>query len=316
MKQKKILVAGGAGFIGSYLCEALLDRRHEVICLDNLATGNQSNIKSFTTNKNFLFIQSDIRELIIDKLPFDGPVDMIYDLASPASVTYVTEHPIEASTVNSVGTKNLLDLALKFQARFLFASSSEVYGDPKEHPQKESYWGNVNCIGVRSGYDEGKRFGEALTMAYHRELGLPTRIIRIFNTYGPRTRIDDSRVIPNFVTKALKSEPLTVHGDGAQTRSFCYVSDMVSGFIKLMESNISEPVNIGNPREYTILDIAKEIIGTTGSSSKIIFVKRPPDDPSVRCPDITRARQKLHWQPRVPFEEGLSKTIEYFRNIL
>lgn len=313
--KKRILVTGGSGFIGSHLCEALLDYGHEVICLDNLSTGDKNNIKLLMPNNNFYFILSDTRELSLDKLPFDGRIDEIYDLASPASVTYVSDHPIEAATVNAIGTKNLLELSLKFHAKFLFASSSEVYGNPKEHPQKETYWGNVNSIGIRSGYDEGKRFGEALTMAYSRELGLSTKIIRIFNTYGPHTRIDDSRVIPSFVTKALKGEPLAVHGDGSQTRSFCYISDMITGMITLMDSNINIPMNIGNPIEYTINDLATKIISATESSSKIIFVERPPDDPAVRCPDITLAKKLIHWSPMVSLSEGLTKTIEYFRKL-
>ncbi|KKU88888.1 MAG: UDP-glucuronate decarboxylase [Candidatus Gottesmanbacteria bacterium GW2011_GWA2_47_9] len=311
---KKILVTGGAGFIGSHLCERLLKEGHEVICLDNLVTGDRKNIKPFLQKKTFRFVEADTRELDGKNIPSVDSIDEIYDLASPASVTYVSDHPVESATINSIGTNNLLRLAQAFHAKFLFASSSEAYGDPAVHPQPESYWGNVNPVGVRSGYDEGKRFGEALTMAYHREYRIDTRIIRIFNTYGPNSRADDSRIIPRFITQALRGTPLTVHGDGQQTRSFCYVSDMVAGFIKLMKSNVSDPVNIGNPSEYTVLEIAKKIIAATGSTSEIVFVNRLPDDPSKRKPDIRRAIEYLGWKPEVNFDEGLQKTIEYFKH--
>jgi len=316
MKMKRIVVTGGAGFIGSHLCSLLVDQGHTVICFDNLVTGQKSNIDTLLKQSNFSFIQGDTRTVSLDNHPFGDHIDQIYDLASPASVTHVTEHPIEAATVNALGTKNLLDIAHAYDARFLFASSSEVYGDPREHPQKETYWGNVNPIGVRSGYDEGKRFGETLTMGYHREYGLATRIVRIFNTYGPRSHPNDTRVIPRFVTAALQGKPIPVHGDGSQTRSFCYVSDLVRGIIALMESSIAMPMNLGSPKEYLIIDVAKKVIMMTKSLSNIIFVPRPPDDPSVRRPDITLAQEKLKWKPMVPLEEGLRRTIEYFRHIL
>lgn len=310
---KRIVVTGGAGFIGSHLCALLLKKDNDVICFDNLTTGRKSNIEALLEQPNFSFIQGDIRNISATDHPFGSAIDQIYDLASPASVTYISDHPIEAATVNAMGAKNLLDIAHKHYARFLFASSSEVYGDPKEHPQKESYWGNVNCIGVRSGYDEGKRFGETLTMSYHRELGVDTYIARIFNTYGPHSHPKDSRVVPRFITQALSGKPLTVHGDGSQTRSFCYVYDLVDGLVRLMESYVAEPINLGNPDEHTVLSLAKKIIKMTGSASSINFVPRPPDDPTVRRPDITMAKQILNWEPNVTLEEGLRKTIEYFR---
>ncbi len=312
---KAILVAGGAGFIGSHLCKNLLDKGEFVICLDNLSTGDKRNILPFLENKNFKFIQADTRQLDLLKI-INEDVGEIYDLASPASVTYVCEYPVEAATANSIGTKNLLDIANKTKAKFLFASSSETYGDPKEHPQKESYWGNVNPVGVRSGYDEGKRFGEALCLAYYRQLKVDVKIVRIFNTYGPNSSPKDSRVIPRFITQALKGEDLTVHGDGKQTRSLCYVSDMVLGLIKIMESIETGPINLGNPDEMKIIDIAEKVIEVTKSSSKISFVERPKDDPSVRKPDIELAKEILKWVPQVSLDEGLGLTIDYFKGIL
>ncbi len=313
---KHILLTGGGGFIGSHLCEKLLELGHYVICLENFRTSNKRNVEKLRENSNFQLVIGDTRDITLAKLPFAEKLDEIYDLASPASVTYISEHPIEAATVNAIGTKNMLEIAQAVGTTFLFASSSEVYGDPKVHPQKETYWGNVNPVGVRSGYDEGKRFGETLTMAYHREHKLNVRIVRIFNTYGPHSDPKDSRVIPQFVVKALRGEPLLVHGDGTQTRSFCYVTDMVEGLVKAMESDVTEPINLGNPDEHTILNVAKKILALTGSTSPIEHVVRPPDDPSVRRPDITRAQEKLNWQPSVTLEEGLMKTIEYFRNLL
>lgn len=315
MKRKRVVVAGGAGFIGSHLCALLLEQGHSVIGFDNLISGRKNNISLLLKNPNFSFIQGDTRKISSKIHPFGPTIDQLYDLASPASVTYVTEHPIEAATANSLGTKNLLDIAHKHHTRFLFASSSEVYGDPKEHPQKETYWGNVNPIGVRSGYDEGKRFGEAITMAYHRELKVDTRIVRIFNTYGPNSHPRDSRVVPRFISQALAGQPLTVHGDGSQTRSFCYVSDLVDGLVRLMESNEAEPVNLGNPVEYSVKSLAQMIIEKTGSSSEIIYTKRPPDDPNVRRPDITKAERILGWIPKVSLDNGLDYTIEYFHSV-
>lgn len=313
---KNILVAGGAGFIGSHLCDRLLELGNKVICLDNLSTGNRLNILQLEQNVNFVFINIDTRKIKTEDLSKFGVISQIYDLASPASVDYVCQRPIETATTNSLGTYNLLELAVKYQARFLFASSSEAYGDPSQHPQKEDYWGNVNPVGVRSGYDEGKRFGEALCMAYKREKDLDVKIIRIFNTYGPRSSVIDSRVIPSFVTKALQNKPLLVHGQGDQTRSFCYVSDMVDGLIKLMESNETGPINIGNPDEYKIIDLAEKIIKITKSTSQIQFTERPQDDPSRRKPDITLAEQLLNWNPKISLTDGLVKTIEHFRKIL
>lgn len=313
---KTVLVTGGAGFIPSHVCKQLLDKGDSVICIDNLSTGDKRNIRPLLDNDRFEFIEDDVRKSeVIDRLG-EREIQEIYHSASPASVTYIVDHPVEAATVNSVGTFHLLELAKKKNAKILFASSSEAYGDPKEHPQKESYWGNVNPVGVRSGYDEGKRFGEAICMAYHREFGVDVKIIRIFNTYGPHSSPTDTRVIPAFVVSALQGKPLPVHGEGLQTRSFCYVSDMVDGHIRMMESTETGPLNIGNPDEHTIIDMAKKIIEMTNSSSKISFVPRPQDDPSVRRPDIQKAKEKLSWQPTIPLEEGLTKTIHYFREIL
>lgn len=313
---KKVLVAGGAGFIGSHLCKALLEKGYKVICFDNLSTGDKRNITDFLQNDNFTFIQGDV----VDPTTYGNiesvEINEIYHLASPASVTYIMKYPVEAANANGSGTKNLLELAKKKNARLLFASSSEAYGDPKENPQKETYWGNVNSVGVRSGYDEGKRFGEALCMAYGREHGVEVRIVRIFNTYGPNSSVNDTRVVPQFLVQALKGESLTVHGDGSQTRSFCYVSDMVAGFMKMMDSPETGPINIGNPDEYKIIDIAKKILYATNSKSQIKFVSRPKDDPAVRKPDISKAQEKLNWSPIVPFDEGLEKTIAYFKSVL
>ncbi|MDP2638335.1 MAG: SDR family oxidoreductase [Candidatus Levybacteria bacterium] len=313
---KTSLVAGGAGFIGSHLCKELLEKGLKVICFDNLSTGDKRNIQELLKNDNFTFIQGDITDSAVCKSFENLEINEIYHLASPASVTYIMDYPVESADANSMGTKNLLELAKKKHIRILFASSSEAYGDPKEHPQKETYWGNVNPVGVRSGYDEGKRFGEALCMAYSREFGVEVRIVRIFNTYGPNSSIRDSRVIPHLLYQALKNEPLSVHGDGFQTRSFCYVSDMVAGFIKLMESSETGPVNIGNPDEYKIVDVAKKIISLTNSKSEIKFVSRPKDDPAVRKPDISLAKEKLGWTPVVAFEDGLEKTIAYFKSVI
>lgn len=309
-------MTGGAGFIGSNLCGVLLEKGHDVVCFDNVVTGDHRNILEFKENPRFQFIQGDTRTLKTDFSALGGAIDEVYDLASPASVTFIMDHPVEVALVNSVGTYNVIELAKKHHAKFLFASSSEAYGDPKEHPQKESYWGNVNPIGVRSGYDEGKRFGEALTMGYLRQYHMDIKIARIFNTYGIKSSPNDSRVVPTFVAKAIKGQPLPVHGDGSQTRSFCYVTDLVNGLIALMESNQHGPVNLGNPDEFTILDFAKRVLAVTKSKSTIVFVDRPEDDPAVRRPDITLAREKLHWEPKVSLDDGLVLTSEYFRSIL
>ncbi len=314
-KNKVVLVTGGAGFIGSHVCRTLLDRGNSVVSVDNLATGNRSNIASLETNSSFQFVEGDIRNerFFADLTRFD--ISEIYDLASPASVDYISAHPVEAATVNSLGLHNILEFAKKGKAKILFASSSEVYGDPLEHPQKESYWGNVNPIGVRSGYDEGKRFGEALVAAYTREFGLETRIARIFNTYGPNSSPKDGRVVPRFVISALSESPLPVHGDGTQTRSFCFVKDLVDGLVRLMESSERSPVNLGNPEEVRILDVASLVLSLTGSSSRISFLPRPPDDPSRRMPDIAKAEKLLDWHPSVNLKDGLKDTIVYFRTL-
>lgn len=311
--QKTVLITGGAGFIGSHVCARLLAQESRVICIDSLITGQRSNIKPNLTNKRFSFIEGDVRRPDTYLSLKSIGIDEIYDLASPASVDYVSRHPVEAATTNSLGTYHLLELARSKAARFLFSSSSEAYGDPREHPQKETYWGNVNPIGVRSGYDEGKRFGEALVTAYGREYGLDVRIARIFNTYGPNSSPKDGRVVPRFITSALSGKPLPVHGDGKQTRSFCYVDDLVDGLVRLMDSSVKTPVNLGNPEEIRIIDIANMIIRLGQSTSSVIFQKRPDDDPERRMPDITKATKELDWQPTISVSDGLKKTIEYFR---
>lgn len=313
---KIIIVAGGAGFIGSHLCSSLLKKGEDVICVDNLSTGSKKNIEELLKKEKFTFIQADTRNEKDVKSLVEENVDEIYDLASPASVTDIMIHPYDAASANSIGTKNLLDLAKNNEAKFLFASSSETYGEPKEHPQKETYWGNVNPVGVRSGYDEGKRFGEALCMAYLREFKTDIKIVRIFNTYGPNSSMDDSRVVPHFVSQALRGESLSVHGDGLQTRSLCYVSDMVNGLIKMMESDEVGPINLGNPQEIKVIDIAKKIITLTSSTSLIKHVERPEDDPTRRKPDISKALKLLNWKPKVELDEGLKMTISYFKQIL
>ncbi len=306
-----VIVAGGAGFIGSHLCEYLLERGYEVICLDNFITGREENIRGLLDDENFKFIEMDITE----PLP-EIDADWIFNLASPASPPDYMAHPITTMRTGSFGTYNLLELAKKRDARILFASTSEVYGDPQVHPQREDYWGNVNPVGPRSVYDEAKRFSEALTMAYKRYYGLDTRIARIFNTYGPRMRENDGRAIPNFIAQALRGEPLTVYGDGSQTRSFCHISDMIRGLYLLMESRYSEPVNIGNPNELSILELAKLIIDLTGSDSRIEFEPLPIDDPKARMPEITRIKEAVGWEPRVGLRDGLKDTIEYFRRVI
>lgn len=312
----RVLITGGAGFIGSHLCDRLLRDGHTVIAMDNLITGTTRNIEHLAGNESFRFIKHDVTEYIY----IEGPLDAVLHLASlPSPVDYL-EQPIKTLKVGALGTHKALGLARAKGARFLLASTSEVYGDPKVHPQPESYWGNVNPVGPRGVYDESKRFAEALTMAYHRAHGLETRIARIFNTYGPRMRLDDGRVVPNFVKQALLGEPLTVYDDGKRTRSFCYYSDLVEGLYRLLLSDEAEPVNLGNPHEMTILDFARLIVSLTGGHSEIRFVKpsdqRTADDPHTRQPDITRARQVLGWQPVVSLEEGLRETIAWFRDHL
>ncbi len=306
------LVTGGAGFLGSHLCERLLSEGHRVLCIDNLITGAIENIAHLQQHPNFTFLQHDVTNFIA----IEGPVDFVFHFASPASPVDYLKLPIQTLKVGSLGTHKALGLAKAKGARFLLASTSEVYGDPLVHPQSEEYWGNVNPIGPRGVYDEAKRFAEAMTMAYHRYHGLDTRIVRIFNTYGERMRIDDGRAIPTFMTQALKNEPVTVFGDGSQTRSVCYVSDLIEGIYRLAMSDYTLPINIGNPEEVTVLDLAKEIIALTKSSSSIIFRPLPQDDPKIRQPDITKAKTILGWEPKVGRKEGLLKTMEYFRKKL
>lgn len=305
---ERTLVTGGAGFLGSHLCDALLQEGHEVICMDNLITGNMDNLAHIDSDR-FHFMNHDVTRNIDVK----GPIDNVFHFASPASPVDYLELPIQTMKVGSLGTHNALGVAKAKQARFMIASTSEIYGDPLEHPQKETYWGNVNPIGPRGVYDEAKRFSEAITMAYHRTHGLDTRIIRIFNTYGPRMRIKDGRAIPNFMVQALTGQDLTVYGDGSQTRSFCFVSDLIDGIVRLMKSGHHDPVNIGNPIEISLLEMAEKILQVTGSKSKIVFKPLPEDDPKVRQPDITLARSLLGWEPWVNLEEGLRATLDYFR---
>lgn len=307
-KQPTSVVTGAAGFLGSHLTDLLLSRGHKVVGIDNFVTGTVDNISHLAGNRNFKFIEQDVTEFLF----LEQPVDYVWHFASPASPIDYLELPIQTLKVGSLGTHKALGLAMHKKARFLIASTSEVYGDPLVHPQTEDYWGNVNPIGPRGCYDEAKRFAEALTIAYRNEHKVETRIVRIFNTYGPRMRLNDGRVVPAFVSQALKNKPLTVFGEGKQTRSFCYVSDLIEGIYRLMLCNYDMPVNIGNPSEMTVLDFAKEIIRATGSHSRIAFKPLPQDDPRQRQPDITRARKYLKWEPKVPLREGLVKTIEYF----
>jgi len=304
----RIVITGAAGFIGSHLSETLLDRGHSVVGIDNLLTGDLANI-AHLMGRDFVFIKHDVTNFI----HVDGPVDIVFHWASPASPIDYLEWPIPTLKVGALGTHKALGLAKAKGARFVIASTSEVYGDPLEHPQKETYWGNVNPVGPRGVYDEAKRFAEAMTMAYHRYHGLDAKIVRIFNTYGPRMRVRDGRAVPNFISQALRDEDVTIFGSGAQTRSFCYVSDLVAGILKLAESTQNEPVNIGNPHEMSIEAMAHLIIKMTGSKSKVVFKPLPTDDPKVRQPDITRARTLLGWEPKVSLEEGLTSTIDYFR---
>lgn len=304
----RILVTGGAGFLGSHLCERLLAEGHEVICADNFFTGRKINIQHLLENPLFEILRHDVTDPILLE------VDRIYHLACPASPIHYQYNPVKTIKTNIMGTINMLGIAKRVQGRILFASTSEVYGDPAVHPQKEAYWGNVNPIGIRSCYDEGKRAAETLMMDYHRQNGVDIKIVRIFNTYGPRMLADDGRVVSNFVVQALKGEDISVYGKGSQTRSFCYVDDLIDGMVRMMNSeNFTGPVNLGNPEEYAILDLAKKIISMTGSKSKIVYKPLPSDDPAQRKPDITLAGQKLGWRPVVSVEEGLKKTIEYFK---
>ncbi|MDA3860346.1 MAG: SDR family oxidoreductase [Melioribacteraceae bacterium] len=307
---KTAVVTGGAGFLGSHLCEKLIENNIKVICIDNLLTGSLDNIEHLFGNDNFKFIKHDVTNFI--HVP--GKIDYILHFASPASPIDYLELPIQTLKVSSLGTHNILGLALEKKARVIIASTSEVYGDPEIHPQSEDYWGNVNPIGPRGVYDEAKRFSEAMTMAYHRYHGVETRIVRIFNTYGPRMRLNDGRALPAFVSQALKGEDITIFGDGSQTRSFCYVDDLVDGIFKLLMSKETNPVNIGNPEEITIKQFAEEVKKLIGSKSEIVYKDLPTDDPKVRRPDITRAKTILGWEPKVNRSEGLKRTLEYFRN--
>lgn len=306
---KTVLITGGAGFLGSHLCDRFLKEDYKVICMDNLITGNLANITHLEKNSDFKFIKHNVSEHIDLK----DEVDIILHFASPASPIDYLMYPIPTLKVGSLGTHNALGVAKAKNAKFLLASTSEVYGDPKINPQPESYYGNVNCVGPRGVYDEAKRFAEAITMAYHKAHGLDTRIVRIFNTFGPRMRKNDGRVIPNFITQALKNEPITVYGKGGQTRSLCFVTDLIEGIFRLSQSDIHDPVNIGNPHELKIIDLAKLIIKLTKSKSKIIYNPLPEGDPKVRRPDITRAEKLLKWQPKVDLEKGLEETIEWFK---
>jgi dTDP-glucose 4,6-dehydratase len=306
----RVVITGAAGFIGSHLCDYFIKKKHYVVAIDNLITGNIKNIEHLFGNERFLFIKHDVTNYI--HIP--GNVDAVLHFASPASPVDYLKYPIQTLKVGALGTHKALGLAKEKNAIFMLASTSEVYGDPQVSPQPESYWGNVNPIGPRGVYDEAKRFAEALTMAYHRYHKLPVRIVRIFNTYGPRMRLNDGRVVPNFIYQALKNKPITVYGDGTQTRSFCYISDLVEGIYKLLFKNIPEPVNLGNPQEMRIIDFAYLIKKLTNSKSKIVFKPLPQDDPKQRRPDITKAKKLLNWEPKVSLEKGLKLTIEYFKN--
>jgi dTDP-glucose 4,6-dehydratase len=307
---QRVVITGAAGFIGSHLADALLARGYSVVGIDNLLTGDIANIAHLAGRDDFLFIKHDITNYIY----IDGPVDFVLHWASPASPIDYLELPIPTLKVGALGTHKALGLAKAKGARFVIASTSEVYGDPLEHPQKETYWGNVNPVGPRGVYDEAKRFAEAMTVAYHRYHGVDAKIVRIFNTYGPRMRVRDGRAVPAFISQALRNEDVTVFGDGSQTRSFTYITDLVDGIIRLMLSAVNEPVNIGNPREMTLKSLAETIIRMTGSTSRLVYKPLPEDDPKVRQPDITRAKTLLGWEPKVGLEEGLKETIEYFRN--
>jgi len=309
---KRILVTGGAGFLGSHLCDQLIEKGHDVICLDNLFTGNKNNIRHLIGNNRFEFVRHDVTEA------YYAEVDEIFNLACPASPVHYQYNPIKTMKTSVLGAMNMLGLAKRTRAKIFQASTSEVYGDPHVHPQQESYWGNVNPIGIRSCYDEGKRAAETLFMDYHRQHNLKIKIVRIFNTYGPRMHPEDGRVVSNFIVQALKGQDITVYGEGKQTRSFCYCDDLVNGFIKLMDSKdqLIGPVNMGNPHEFTILELAEKVIKLTGTKSKIIYKPLPSDDPMQRQPDISIAKRELNWEPKIQLEEGLTKTISYFDNLL
>lgn len=309
---KKILVTGGAGFLGSHLCEYLIKEGHTVVCLDNFFTGNKENIGALLSHPQFQLIQQDVCQ------PLDWQGDQIYNLACPASPIHYQYDPVKTIKTNVHGALNMLELAQKTGAQILQASTSEVYGDPHVHPQNEEYWGNVNPIGIRSCYDEGKRCAETLFFDFHRQFGLPIKIARIFNTYGPRMHPSDGRVVSNFIVQALKEEPITIYGEGIQTRSFCYVDDLIKGLVSLMNAPLAktEPINLGNPIEFEILQLAELVLEMTGSSSQLIFHPLPSDDPKQRKPDITRARTLLNWEPKIQLKEGLKATIDYFDNLL
>ncbi len=309
MRKKTAVITGGAGFIGSHLCDKLIKEGFKVTCLDNLITGNTQNIAHLIKDKNFRFIKHNVTKYI----DMRGKADYVLHFASPASPVDYLKFPIQTLKVGSLGTHNALGLAKEKHAIFLLASTSEVYGDPLAHPQPEEYWGNVNCVGPRGVYDESKRFAEAITMAYHRVHKIDTKIVRIFNTYGERMRINDGRAIPNFICQALKNKPLTVYGKGIQTRSFCYISDLIEGIFRLMNSNINAPINLGNPNEFTILELARLITRIVETKSKIIFKPLPEDDPKQRQPDISKAKKILKWQPEISLKDGLIKAIEWFK---
>ncbi len=308
----RVLITGAAGFVGSHLCDRFLADGHDVIGMDNLITGELGNIAHLEGRRDFTYVRHDVSTFIA----VDGPLDAVLHFASPASPVDYLKFPIQTLKVGALGTHNALGLAKAKGARFFLASTSEVYGDPEVHPQPETYWGHVNPIGPRGVYDEAKRFAEAMTMAYHYYHGLDTRIVRIFNTYGPRMRARDGRVVSNFIVQALRGEPLTVYGDGSQSRSFCYVDDLIEGIVRLFERGDADPTNIGNPREFTMLELAKLVLETSGAKSEIVFEPLPTDDPRQRRPDITRARTFLGWEPKIPLEEGLDRTIEHFRSVL
>lgn len=308
----RVVVTGGAGFIGSHLCDRLVAEENQVVCVDNLITGSMDNLSGLMDDSRFEFVNADVS----DGLSVEGPVDYILHLASPASPVHYLEHPISTLRAGSIGTINCLETAMKKSAGFLLASTSEVYGDPKESPQKENYWGNVNPVGPRSVYDEAKRFAEAVTTAYRTKHGVDTRIVRIFNTYGPRIRVDDGRAVPTFIKQALTGDDLTVFGDGSQTRSFCFITDMVEGIRRMLECDDPGPINLGNPDEITLVDLAREIISMTASASGITYAPLPTDDPQCRRPDLTRAMEILGWRPRVSREKGLKLTIDHFRSVV